>query len=372
MPDFTIKRYLKLLKSLQSGGFTFLPFTSFLHQTENCQRFVIFRHDVDALPLNALKHARLEHSLGIMGTYYFRMVPGSYDKTVIREIASLGHEIGYHYETLATIGKKGTKRLWEKENEGLREIVTKELRNTEAERQKGGDLGSMENEEMLDRAFGLFVKNLEKMRKIVPVETICMHGSPLSRFDNRDIWKKYDYRELGIIGEASMDIDFSKVAYYTDTGRRWDGAEVSIRDKVNSGRRDSETKGLRDEKTKGRRDVETKGWRDEETEGRRDKSTEGNTGDRLSINGNQVISGAQPETNFKEKNFPLYHSTFEIIRAVDEGTFPEQAMLTIHPQRWNDAFIPWAKELVWQNIKNSVKWGMVQWKQNSYLTYLIF
>ena len=30
-------------------------------------------------------------------------------------------------------------------------------------------------------------------------------------------------------------------------------------------------------------------------------------------------------------------------------------MLNTHPQRWNDRFGPWAKELVWQNVKNVVK-----------------
>jgi len=45
----------------------------------------------------------------------------------------------------------------------------------------------------------------------------------------------------------------------------------------------------------------------------------------------------------------------DIIKAVEEGTFPKQVMLNFHLQRWNDAFIPWVKELVWQNIKNQGK-----------------
>jgi len=40
---------------------------------------------------------------------------------------------------------------------------------------------------------------------------------------------------------------------------------------------------------------------------------------------------------------------------VNEGTFPNQAMLNFHPQRWNDKPLPWLKELVWQNIKNQGK-----------------
>jgi hypothetical protein len=42
----------------------------------------------------------------------------------------------------------------------------------------------------------------------------------------------------GIIGEPYFDVDFSKMLYLTDTGRRWDGGIVSVRDKAQgSGRR---------------------------------------------------------------------------------------------------------------------------------------
>jgi len=77
-----------------------------------------------------------------------------------------------------------------------------------------------------------FERNLEKLRKFYPVKTICMHGSPLSEWDNRLIWEKYNYRDFGIIGEPYFDVDFGEVFYLTDTGRRWDGDEVSVRDKV--------------------------------------------------------------------------------------------------------------------------------------------
>src|SRR5690625_2901666 len=59
-----------------------------------------------------------------------------------------------------------------------------------------------------------------------------MHGSPLSRYDNRDLWKSYSYRDYGIIAEPYFDMDFSRVLYLTDTGRRWDGDKVSVRDRA--------------------------------------------------------------------------------------------------------------------------------------------
>ena len=61
-----------------------------------------------------------------------------------------------------------------------------------------------------------------------------MHGSPRSPWDSKDLWKKYNYRDYGIIGEPYFDIDFSKVLYLTDTGRHWDGEKVSVRDKVSA------------------------------------------------------------------------------------------------------------------------------------------
>jgi hypothetical protein len=61
-----------------------------------------------------------------------------------------------------------------------------------------------------------------------------MHGSPLSKYDNRKLWDKYNYRDYDLVAEPYFDIDFNKVFYITDTGRKWDGNKVSVRDKVES------------------------------------------------------------------------------------------------------------------------------------------
>ncbi len=203
MYDFTIKTYQDFLKALQSQGYFFQAFRDFLHQPK--EKAVILRHDVDVRPANSLHFAEIQHSMGIHGTYYFRVVPRSFDENIIRKIADLGHEVGYHYETMDTISLKF-------KVQGLK----------------------LESNRLVASAYEEFCRNLEKFRKIVPVETICMHGSPMSKYDNREIWGKYDYRKLGIIGEPFFDIDFNQVAYFTDTGRRWNGASVSVRDKVQS------------------------------------------------------------------------------------------------------------------------------------------
>jgi hypothetical protein len=148
---------------------------------------------VDKLPGNALKTAQLENELSIPASYYFRAVPESWDATIIKKIAELGHEIGYHYENLSACN---------------------------------GDT---------ERAWADFQSNLARLRNLVPVATICMHGSPMSRINNLDLWQTYDYRELGIVGEPYLDVDFSQVFYLTDTGRRWNHSGTSIRDRVDSG-----------------------------------------------------------------------------------------------------------------------------------------
>ena len=103
-------------------------------------------------------------------------------------------------------------------------------------RGRGGDgekrrRGDEIEKELVDIAIKRFSENLEKLRKIAPVRTICMHGSPMSRWDSRLLWKYYDYRDFGITGEPYFDVDFDKVFYLTDTGRRWDGDSFNIRDK---------------------------------------------------------------------------------------------------------------------------------------------
>ncbi len=190
--DFTLHSYRKLLQTLVIQQYHFQTFEEFLKSPK--EKTVVLRHDVDSSPQNSLAFAKIQNEAGIAGVYYFRAVAQSWDERIIQEIASLGHEVGYHYECLTTC---------------------------RGDRQKG----------ILD-----FEDNLDRLRLLVPVSTICMHGSPMSKYDSKDLWKTYSYRDFGIIGEPYFDVDFEKVLYLTDTGRRWDGEKVSVRDKVKKGK----------------------------------------------------------------------------------------------------------------------------------------
>ena len=258
MNDFTLQQYISFIKILKKKDFSVQTFENFISHPG--EKGIVLRHDVDKLPQNSLLFAKMQHAFGIVGTYYFRVVPQSFDEQIIKEIDSLGHEIGYHYETMDSCH------------------------------------GSIE------KAYDMFCRNLEKFRKIVPITTICMHGSPLSKFDNRDIWKKYDYRKLGLIAEPYFDIDFNKIFYITDTGRRWDGDKVSFRDKA-------------------------------------------------------MTSNPVTNPEFLKRR---YHTTSDITNAIQKGDFPPQFMMTFHPQRWTDNKIKWLQEIIGQNIKNKVKRFLVK------------
>lgn len=235
--DFTISKYSELLDALVDYDFE----TLFL------------RHDVDLMPENSLRVARIEAEKGLKGIFYFRSVPESWDEEIIRSISILGHEIGYHYESLTTCNGN------------------------------------------IDRAYEDFCRNLDALRVLFPVRSICMHGSPRSPFDSKDIWKKYDYHALGIENEPYLDTDFSHVFYLTDTGRRWDGFKVSVRDKIPMYQDEWIEKGL------------------------------------------------------------VFHTTNDVIDGLREKRIPKNLMITVHPQRWNSFGLAWGKELLLQNAKNVVK-----------------
>jgi len=285
--DFTLSTYRTLIETLQQQGFSFLSLNEFI--SKSTERFIILRHDVDSLPANSLRFARIEAEIGIKGTYYFRIVPESFDEKIIKEIYSLGHEVGYHYEDFVFARQKAKDKRQKEENE------------VEYERH------------LTEIAIESFAENLERLKKIVPVKTICMHGSPMSRWDSRLLWKYYDYRDFGIIGEPYFDVNFDEVLYLTDTGRCWDGDFFNVRDKA--------------------------------------------AGSRLKAEGNPPPSALCPPPS---ANFPEFHSTFDIIKAAEKRQLPDKIMMTFHPQRWTDKPVPWVRELVYQNIKNVAKYFLLR------------
>lgn len=186
--DFTLKRYEQICQAILHAGYQPYTIAQYIEKKPKTGNIVVLRHDVDRNPKNALWMAQLESKHNLHSTYYFRYVQNVFNVNIIESIHRLGHEIGYHYETLS---------------------------------KTQGDV---------HKAIELFSKELESMDKVAKVQTISMHGSPLSKFDNRDIWKSIDYQDYGLLGEAYLTIDYSQIQYFTDTGRTWKRTQFNLRD----------------------------------------------------------------------------------------------------------------------------------------------
>lgn len=78
--DFTITAYKQLLTALKKAGFSFQIYYEFINHPK--EKVILLRHDVDARKEYTLQFAKIQHEMGILGTYYFRMVSELYNKTV--------------------------------------------------------------------------------------------------------------------------------------------------------------------------------------------------------------------------------------------------------------------------------------------------
>ena len=193
MRDFTFDIYKKMLEEFLAFGYEFITVEEyFTRDIKPEKKYLLMRHDVDRKPKNSLAMAKLESKLGVRVTYYFRTIKQTFKPEIIAEIASMGHEIAYHYESLV---------------------------------EAGGDY---------EKAIKDFESNLNRLRQIYPIKNIAMHGRPTSKWDSRKLWERYDYKKYGLLSEPYFDIDFNKVLYLTDASRSWDNSSINLRDKVDS------------------------------------------------------------------------------------------------------------------------------------------
>ena len=102
--DFSLKNYEYTLSLAKEKGYIFKRFKDIDFYKEEKEKSILMRHDVDSQLDIAVKMAFIENKLNIMSTYFIRMHSHSYnplcikDTKKIQKIASLGHEIGFHYE----------------------------------------------------------------------------------------------------------------------------------------------------------------------------------------------------------------------------------------------------------------------------------
>ena len=272
--DFTLTAYRELLLSIIQSGYSFYTFEEWC-KGQAMGRYVILRHDVDSKAGNSLTIAGIEAEMGIQATYYFRIVRGSNQPETIRAIAGLGHEIGYHYEDLSLCHGDPVK------------------------------------------AFEHFNLQLAYFRKFYPVCTICMHGSPASKWDNRDLWKNKNYKDLGIIGEPYLDfLNLPDSTYFTDTARMWDGEKYNIRDKQQV----------------------------------------------IPVPCSVINEPVLHKPGKNESVEKRIHSTFDLIEWFAEKPVQNIIMITTHPQRWTDNVAVRFLDKWKQDIKNQIKKGLIRIK----------
>jgi hypothetical protein len=255
MRDFTLQAYGELLAEVRKTGREVLRLREFFERRPLPPVFLVLRHDVDRRPKRALRMAEVELAHGVRSTYYFRHKPRVFRPEIILAIAAMGHEIGYHYEVLDKA--QGEPR----------------------------------------RAAEIFARELAEMRAMAEVKTAAMHGNPLSRRDNRDLWKHCTLSQFGLIGEAYVSVADPGIAYVTDTGRGWNRLSLNMRDRLASG-----AAGL----------------------------------------------------------MPSFSDTGDLIRALKEPTHG-RVYLQIHPNRWSSGPLEWAaqwgEDLLLNGVKKLLMWS---------------
>jgi len=204
---FTFSSYRRLLDLIARHGYPIFGIEEvFVARVQNKimpDKYIAIRHDVDYFPKRALVMAGIEAKRKISSTYYVRRRFFDSDPDLVRQVAALGHQIGYHYEEVDTHQKAP-------------------------------------NMQVARDAVGFFVGSLLDLDKIgFPIRTVCPHGNPMTDVDNRQVvhlLRDENYLDMlaftydralvkakvsdRLIGDASIDIsgaDFD--LYIPDTGR---------------------------------------------------------------------------------------------------------------------------------------------------------
>jgi hypothetical protein len=261
--DFSLFSYKNLLANLINSGFCF--FDPANDKISEFDKGFIIRHDVDRKPLKALQMAEIENELGVKSIYFFRNKKSVFVPDVMKKIAEMGHSIGYHYENLSSINPRiknvkckmynyasqetssdtlnegGFSKMRKFENVIDSRLTSHVPRDSDSIKNSTLKIQNCEAEivsrltthysRILHTAINDFKENLIKFRSVSKIKFISAHGSPRSKFDNRDLWKYYDYNDFNI--ESDFSIAKDEMIYITDAGRSWNNLKVNRRDVSN-------------------------------------------------------------------------------------------------------------------------------------------
>jgi hypothetical protein len=146
---------------------------------------LILRLDVDYREAHAVDLASIAQRHHLTGSFYFRQHGGQFDLDAMRAVAALGHEIGYHFETLDTCR---------------------------------GDFAQAES---------LFLENLQLLRAAgFTIRTVAAHGAVPTAptyHANLDLFTRAPdlFARAGLLGETTLSVDFARLIYCSDADWRW-------------------------------------------------------------------------------------------------------------------------------------------------------
>ena len=127
---FGIAEYKKLIIFFKKNNFKFKLF----HENLNKGKNLILRHDIDFCPFRALRLAREEKKLNVRSSYFFLLNTSFYNlnhyntKCALLEIASLGHDIGLHFDAALYDSPKDLKKALLTEKKYLEKISKKKIK----------------------------------------------------------------------------------------------------------------------------------------------------------------------------------------------------------------------------------------------------
>jgi hypothetical protein len=109
--DFTYDSYIRLLNTVVENGYNYANYHNYREILNSC----ILRHDVDYDLNKALEFAKVESSIycagrEIQSTYFVLLTSPLYNifsntaSGILKEIASMGHEIGLHFDETQYMG----------------------------------------------------------------------------------------------------------------------------------------------------------------------------------------------------------------------------------------------------------------------------
>ncbi|MBC8180636.1 hypothetical protein H8E88_05875 [candidate division KSB1 bacterium] len=193
-----MKRYAKILQEALDINYEITSVIDWFRSIEQLknERIVIMRHDVDHDAITAKAMGYIEHQLGVKSTFYFRWLTA--EMGPVDYLKNLGHEVGLHYETIATYCR--VKNITEKED------VTPEI---------------------IDICRDLLKAEIYLFESIYgDIYSICSHGHELNRLlsiPNIVLMKDQNPKDFYVETWANSD-ELRKVPeiFVADSGNKWD------------------------------------------------------------------------------------------------------------------------------------------------------